>query len=115
MKFIDFLQGSAPTKTKYARKLVTADHKANIGDFKHNYIMEIAPICKDDLVVLPKDLAHQLSNIRRLVLVKRVGAGIHVIDPLTGEVPSQHARRCSLRTPDSVSFTTITTEKRVRE
>lgn len=86
MKFIDFLQANTPTKTKYARKLVTADHKSNVGDFKHNFIVEIAPVCKDDLVILPADLARNLSNISRMVLVKRVGAGIHVLDPLTGEV-----------------------------
>jgi nonsense-mediated mRNA decay protein 3 len=89
VKFIDFLQGNAPTKVKYARKLVSADHSDNTGDFKHNYILEIAPICKDDLVILPKALASNLSNIRRMVLVKRVGAGIHIIDPFTGEVSSR--------------------------
>lgn len=45
-------------------------------------------IQKDDLLILPKELARNLSNISRLVLTKRVGAGIHIIDPLTGEVLS---------------------------
>jgi hypothetical protein len=37
-------------------------------------------------MILPKELARNLSNISRLVLANRVGSGIHVIDPLTGEV-----------------------------
>lgn len=41
---------------------------------------------QDDLLILPKELARNLSNISRLVLAKRIGSGIHVIDPLTGEV-----------------------------
>ena len=43
-------------------------------------------IKQDDLLILPKELARNLSNISRLVLAKRIGSGIHVIDPLTGEV-----------------------------
>jgi hypothetical protein len=37
---------------------------------------------------LPKELARNLSNISRLVLAKRIGSGIHIVDPLTGEVRS---------------------------
>lgn len=41
---------------------------------------------QDDLVMLPKNLAQNLSNISRLVLIKRIGAGLHVVDPYTAEV-----------------------------
>jgi nonsense-mediated mRNA decay protein 3 len=46
VRFIDFLEHHIPTKTKYSRKLVSADHTNNIGEFKHNFIVEIVPICK---------------------------------------------------------------------
>lgn len=85
LRFIEFLNNCVPTKMNYSRKLVSADHSSNVGDFKHNYLIEIAPICKDDLLLLPKDLALKQSNISPLVLVKRVAAGIHVIDPMTSE------------------------------
>jgi nonsense-mediated mRNA decay protein 3 len=85
VRFNDFLQNRIPTRIKYARKLVTADHKANTGNFKHNFLIEIVPVCKDDLVILPKVTAMNLSNISPLCLVKGVAAGIHVFDPLTGE------------------------------
>jgi NMD protein affecting ribosome stability and mRNA decay len=86
VRFIDFLESHVPTKVKYSRKLISADHSANIGEFKHNFIVELVPLCKDDLVVLPKELARNLSDISPLVLVKAVSAGIHLVDPLTGEV-----------------------------
>ena len=38
------------------------------------------------MLILPKELARNLSNISRLVLAKRIGSGIHIVDPLTGEV-----------------------------
>lgn len=70
---------------KYSRKLVSADIRDNSADYKHNYLIEIVPICKDDLIVLPKELASKQSNISPLVLAKRVGGSIFVVDPLTGE------------------------------
>ena len=34
------------SKVKYSRKLISADHSANIGEFKHNFIVELVPLCK---------------------------------------------------------------------
>lgn len=85
LRFIDFLEGNVPMKTKYSRKLVSADHTSNIGNFKHNFICDVAPICRDDLVIIPKLLAKNLSDISQLLLVRHVAAGIHVIDPFTCE------------------------------
>jgi len=79
------LESKIPVTTKYARKLVTADNKANIGNFKHNHMVTIAPVCKDDIMILPKDLAKNLGNICQLVLVKQIGAAIQVLDPFTCE------------------------------
>lgn len=85
LRFIDFLKGQIPLKVKYSRKLISADHSDNTADFKHNYLIEIVPICKDDLVLLPKELAAKQSNISPLVLVKRVGAELYMVDPRTAE------------------------------
>lgn len=89
MRFQDFLQSHVPTRTKYSRKLISADHKSNIGKFKHNFIVEIAPLCKDDLIIMPKALANNLSDFNPLALVKTVSAGIHIVDPFTGEVRTE--------------------------
>jgi len=85
VRFIDFLSHHVPTKSKYARKLVSADHSDNVGDFKHNYFIEVVPVCKDDLLVLPRPLAASLSDVNPLCLVKAIGAEVHVVDPSTGE------------------------------
>ena len=52
---------------------------------KLTFFMEICPICKDDLVVLPKDIAQQCGNIDRLVLVSKIASQIHLTSPLTGQ------------------------------
>ena len=46
MRFNEFLTCHVPAKVKYSRKLVSADHCSNVGDFKHNFLVDIAPICK---------------------------------------------------------------------
>lgn len=86
LRFIDFLEGKIPIQSKYSRKLLTADHKSNVGKFKHNYMVTICPVCKDDLTLLPRDLARNLSSISQLVLIKAINSGIVVVDPFTGEV-----------------------------
>ena len=104
VRFIDFLEGHVPVKHKYARKLVSADHKDNSGDFKHNYLVEIVPICKDDLISMPKSLAKNLSDMNPMCLVKNVGAGIHITDPRTGERQEISAEKYWRQTNGSDDF-----------
>lgn len=68
-----------------SRKLVSHDARNGTADFKHNYLIEIVPVCKDDLISIPPSLARNLSDINPLCLVKTILGGIHVIDPRTGE------------------------------
>jgi nonsense-mediated mRNA decay protein 3 len=65
--------------------LIGTDDKSNISNFKYTSLVEICPLCKDDLLYLPARTARNLGNIARLVLVKSVSSLIHVLDPLTGQ------------------------------
>lgn len=85
MRFIDFLSSHIPTKVKFSRKLISQDKKSGTAEFKNNFLIEIVPLCKDDLVILPKELARNLSNFSPLVLIKSISAGIHIVDPISGE------------------------------
>lgn len=85
IRFVDFLEHVVPMTSKYSRKLISADIKQATANYKHNYLVEIAPICKDDLVILPRKLASTLSGISPIVLVKGVTAEIQVIDPFSCE------------------------------
>ena len=44
---------------------------------------ELAPVCRDDLVLLPKKLAKDLGGIGPLVLVYKISKFIHIIDVTT--------------------------------
>ena len=56
-----------------------------IANFKYTNLVEICPLCKDDLLYLPPKLARNLGNISRTVLVKNVTDLVHIIDPLSGQ------------------------------
>jgi nonsense-mediated mRNA decay protein 3 len=45
--------------------------------------MEIAPICKDDLVLLPKQLSKDLGGLGPLVLVYKISTFVQVVDIFT--------------------------------
>ena len=85
MRFVSFLESHVPTRKSHTRKLISHDSKSNVGNYKDYYLVEIVPLCKDDLIVLPKQIAKSMSDIAQLVLVKNVGKCIHLVDPFSDE------------------------------
>lgn len=83
LRFVDFLQECVPIKLKKAKKLISADNHSNTHNFKFTYAVDIAPVCKDDLVILPSKLAQNLGNIAKVCLVSHVSSSIHLVDPLS--------------------------------
>ncbi|KAM6498708.1 NMD3 family domain containing protein [Amanita muscaria] len=92
IKMVEFLASVVPVRSKASEQLLSADTHSNTANFKYTYSVEIAPICKDDLVCLPLKLARSLSNISPLVVCTRVGSSVAVLDPATlqqADVPAQ--------------------------
>ncbi|GEQ69288.1 hypothetical protein JCM33374_g2959 [Metschnikowia sp. JCM 33374] len=90
-KMVDFLSAVAPIKNKRSEELVSIDTQSGSSSYKFTFSIEIAPICRDDLVVLPKKLANQLGNITRLVVCHKVTNMLQFIDPntlQTADLPS---------------------------
>uniref|UniRef100_A0A7S2AZN0 60S ribosomal export protein NMD3 n=1 Tax=Octactis speculum TaxID=3111310 RepID=A0A7S2AZN0_9STRA len=83
VRFTDFLQTVVPIRMKNTKKLISSDNHSNLFNYKFTHLGVIAPLCKDDLVVLPKALALTLGNISPLVLIERVSTFIHLVDPFT--------------------------------
>jgi len=80
-KLVDFLQSVASIKSKMGERLVTHDAKSNIFNFKYSFSLEIAPICREDLLCLPKRLSTSMGGIGPLVLCTKVNKNLHFIDP----------------------------------
>jgi|TARA_B110000285_G_C14962506_1_gene532389 nonsense-mediated mRNA decay protein 3 len=43
-------------------------------------MVELAPICREDLVMLPKSLSKELGGIGPIVLVYKISKFIHIVD-----------------------------------
>lgn len=49
-------------------------------NYKYSIMVELAPVCRDDLVILPKHLAKDLGGIGPMVLVYKISKFIHIVD-----------------------------------
>ncbi|KAF8633158.1 hypothetical protein AX17_004659 [Amanita inopinata Kibby_2008] len=105
IKMVEFLTGVVPVRSKASEQLLSADTHSNTANFKYTYSVEIAPICKDDLICLPLKLSRSLSNISPLVVCTRVGSSVIVLDPATlqhAEISAQVFWRASFESLASV-------------
>lgn len=80
-KLVDFLLTVLPCKYHYAQELVSHDTKNNTYDYKHTFCVDIVPICRDNVVILPKKVAQSLGNMSQIVVCLRVSNVITLIDP----------------------------------
>lgn len=83
IKMVDFLTSSVPAKYKRSEELVSQDSHTDVSKYKFTYSVEIVPICKDDLVVLPKKIAKSLGNISQFVLCHKISNSVQFLDPTT--------------------------------
>lgn len=83
VKMIDFLNSVVPIKFKKSEELISQDTHTGASTFKFTYSVEIAPICRDDLVVLPKKLARSMGDIGQFVICSKVTNSLQFLDPTT--------------------------------
>ena len=82
-KLVEFLQSMLPTKTQTAKKLISHDANSNLYNYKYTTAIEVVPVCKDNVICLPKGLAHTLGGIGQICIVHKITSLIHLIDPNT--------------------------------
>lgn len=63
--------------------MISADIHTSTYNYKYTISIEIAPICREDLVCLPKGVARSNGNISPLVLCHKVSDSLHFVDPIT--------------------------------
>ena len=73
-KLLSFLQTVAPLRYKTSRQMITQDTHTGVCRNKYTYSIEVAPVCKDDLVCLPAETARTLASVHPLVLCTKVRA-----------------------------------------
>lgn len=83
LKFQDFLSCIVPMRSKASEQLISQDIHTGSNSYKFTFSIELVPLCRDDLVILPAKVAHSLGNISQLVVCTKVTTAIHFIDPNT--------------------------------
>lgn len=117
VKMCDFLGSVAPIRVQSSSSIISLDVHTSTQNNKFTYSVEIAPICKDELVVLKKPMAKSLGNIGQLLLCFRINNSIRLMDPLTlqiADVPAEKYFRdpfASLQQiPDLIEFLVLDIE-----
>ncbi|TMW47044.1 hypothetical protein DOY81_007879 [Sarcophaga bullata] len=85
-KMVNFLESMVPVNVTPSRRLISHDQNSNIHHYKYTWSVEIVPLSKDSLVCLSAKLRQQLGNLSALCLVFKVTHGVHLIDPITGQL-----------------------------
>jgi len=83
IKMLEFLQSVTPLRVKTSEQLLSADVHTGNKNYKFTYSCELIPICKDDLLCLPRKVAHSSSMIDQLCICYKINNSIQVIDPNT--------------------------------
>ncbi|XP_047056102.1 60S ribosomal export protein NMD3-like [Lolium rigidum] len=76
----------APARTDTAKQLVSHDTKSNSYRYKHAFSVELCPVCRDDLVFLPRDASRSLGGLGPLVLCVKVTDTLALLDASTHRV-----------------------------
>lgn len=71
-------------RVKTSKKLKYQDLKSNIGYFTHQFVVELLPICKDDLVLLPRGIVQDISL--PLAVCTKVGPSLCFVHPSSARV-----------------------------
>ena len=70
-------------KVSESKKQVGRDHKSNVDRIEYTTLMEVAPLCKGDLVL----------DDGRIMLVHRLASSVRLVDPLTNELRDRATAR----------------------
>lgn len=83
LKMVDFLGSVVAIRSRADKQLVGADHNSNTYNYKHTFMVEIAPVCKEDMVCLPYKVYGALGALGPLLLCVRVSNQLTLLDAAT--------------------------------
>ncbi|CAI5711330.1 unnamed protein product [Hyaloperonospora brassicae] len=84
-RFLHFLSAHVPMRSKTSSKLISENVHNSTANLQLTYSVELSPICKDDLLVLPRKVAQACGNIADLTLCARATSMVHLVDPVSGQ------------------------------
>ena len=76
----EFIKRSLACKAKQSKQLVSHDERNSTYHYKYTFLIDLAPICREDLVILPKKLARDYGGIGPMILIYKISKSIHIVD-----------------------------------
>ena len=83
--FLEFLESVCVLKTKASKQLISGDTHTGKGKYKFTHSVELVPICKGDVVGLPKQVAAKHGQISPVCVVEKVSNVLTIVDPASGQ------------------------------
>ena len=65
---VEFLQAMIPVKYAHSKKLISHDSNSNTYNYKYTTSVDVVPICKDNVICLPRAVAHHMGGIGQVRL-----------------------------------------------
>ena len=75
-----FIEDQVVCQSKNAKQLISHDEQNGSYHYKYTFIVDLAPICRDDLAILPRPLSKMMGGIGPMVLVYKISQFIHIVD-----------------------------------
>jgi len=72
-----------PIRSQNSKRLISHDVHTNDYNYKFSFSVDVVPVCKDNVVCISKQLAHNLGGIGQVCVVNKVSQAVHLIDPNT--------------------------------
>jgi nonsense-mediated mRNA decay protein 3 len=80
LRMVDFLQQVVPVRARHDKQLVSHDANNNSYNYQYTFMMEIVPLCKEDIVCLPHKVSLSYGGIGPIMLCTRVGNAMQFTD-----------------------------------
>uniref|UniRef100_A0A7S0RDD9 60S ribosomal export protein NMD3 n=1 Tax=Pyramimonas obovata TaxID=1411642 RepID=A0A7S0RDD9_9CHLO len=83
LKFIEFLNSVVPMKNRSDKQLVSYNEQNSVYVYKYTFSVQIVPICKEDICLLPLKVYQALGSFGPIVVCTHITNTVHLLDPLT--------------------------------
>lgn len=79
-RFVNFVEDNILCRSRHCKQLISHDEQNGTYNYKYTFFIELAQVCRDDLVILPKALSKKFGGIGPMVLVTKISKFIHIVD-----------------------------------
>lgn len=69
LKLLDFLQQVVPVRARHDKQLVSHNANNNTYNYQYTFMVEIVPVCKEDIVCLPYKVSLGMGGVGPIMLV----------------------------------------------